>query len=33
MKAHGRRKAPSAVAKKIVVAIDPYSDHDQLRVA
>jgi predicted transcriptional regulator len=33
MKAHGRRKAPSAAAKKIVVEIDPYSDHDQLRVA
>ena len=33
MKAHGRRKAPSAAAKKIVVEIDPYSDHDRLRVA
>ena len=33
MKEHGRRKAPSAAAKKIVVEIDPYSDHDQLRVA
>jgi predicted transcriptional regulator len=33
MKAHGRRKAPSAAVTKIVVEIDPYSDHDQLRVA
>ena len=33
MKEHGRRKAPSAAVTKIVVEIDPYSDHDQLRVA
>jgi predicted transcriptional regulator len=33
MKAHGRRRAPSAAIKKIVVEIDPYSDHDRLRVA
>jgi predicted transcriptional regulator len=33
MKAHGRRKAPSAAVKKIVVEIDPYSDHDRIRVA
>lgn len=32
MKAHGRRKAPSAAVKKIVVEIDPYSDRDRLRV-
>jgi predicted transcriptional regulator len=31
MKAVGRRKAPSAAVKKIVVEIDPYSD--RLRVA
>lgn len=30
---HGRRKAPSAAIKKIVVEIDPYSDRDRLRVA
>ena len=29
----GRRKAPSAAVKKIVVEIDPYSDRDRLRVA
>jgi predicted transcriptional regulator len=29
----GRRKAPSVAMKKIVVEIDPYSDHDRLRVA
>jgi predicted transcriptional regulator len=29
----GRRKAPSATIKKIVVEIDPYSDRDRLRVA
>jgi predicted transcriptional regulator len=29
----GRRKAPTVVLKKIVVEIDPYSDHDRLRVA
>src|SRR5712692_9907003 len=28
MKAVGRRKAPSATVKKIVVEIDPYSDRD-----
>ena len=33
MKPLGRRKAPSAAIKKIVVEIDPYSDHDRLRVA
>ena len=33
MQAHGRRKAPSAAIRKIVVEIDPYSDHDRLRVA
>jgi predicted transcriptional regulator len=33
MQAHGRRKAPSATIRKIVVEIDPYSDHDRLRVA
>ncbi len=33
MKSLGRRKAPSAAVKKIMVEIDPYSDHDQLRVA
>ena len=33
MKAVGRRKAPSAAIKKIVVEIDPYSDRDRLRVA
>ena len=33
MKSLGRRKAPSAAVKKIVVEIDPYSDRDQLRVA
>jgi predicted transcriptional regulator len=33
MKAVGRRKAPSAVISKIVVEIDPYSEHDRLRVA
>ena len=32
MKAHGRRKAPSAAVRKIVVEIDPYSDRDRLRV-
>jgi predicted transcriptional regulator len=29
----GRRKAPSAAINKIVVEIDPYSDHDRLSVA
>jgi predicted transcriptional regulator len=33
MKAVGRRKAPSAAIKKIVVEIDPYSDRDRMRVA
>lgn len=33
MKSVGRRKAPSAAIKKIVVAIDPFSETDRLRVA
>ncbi len=33
MKAIGRRKAPIAAVKKIVVEIDPYSGRDRLRVA
>jgi predicted transcriptional regulator len=33
MQVHGRRKAPSAAIKKIVVEIDPFSDRDRLRVA
>ena len=33
MKAVGRRKAPTVAVKKIVVEIDPYSDHDLLKVA
>jgi predicted transcriptional regulator len=34
MKAVGhRRKAPSVTVKRIVVEIDPYSDHDRLSVA
>ena len=33
MKTIGRRKAPSAAIKKIVVEIDPYSTHDRLSVA
>jgi predicted transcriptional regulator len=33
MQTHGRRKRPSAVIRKIVVEIDPYADHDRLRVA
>lgn len=33
MKAVGRRKAPSAAISKIVVEIDPFSEHDRLRVA
>ena len=33
MKAVGRRKTPSTAIKKIVVEIDPFSDHDHLRVA
>lgn len=30
---NGRRKAPSATIKKIVVEIDPFSDRDRLRIA
>ena len=33
MKAVGRRRAPSAAVRKIVVEIDPYSDRDRMRVA
>ena len=33
IKTVGRRKAPSATIKKIVVEIDPFSENDQLRVA
>jgi len=33
MKAVGRRKAPSAAIKRIVVEIDPFSASDRLRVA
>ena len=33
MKTVGRRKAPSAAVRRIVVEIDPYSDRDRLRVA
>jgi len=33
MTAVGRRRAPSAAVKKIVVEIDPYSDRDRKRVA
>ena len=33
MKAVGRRKAPSVAVKRILVEIDPYSDHDRLSVA
>jgi predicted transcriptional regulator len=33
MKPVGRRKAPSATIKKIVVEIDPFSGNDRLRVA
>jgi predicted transcriptional regulator len=33
MKTVGRRKTPSVAVRKIVVEIDPYSDHDRLRVA
>ena len=33
MKTVGRRKAPSAAIKKIVVEIDPFSARDRLRVA
>jgi predicted transcriptional regulator len=33
MKLIGRRKAPSAAIRKIVVEIDPFSEKDRLRVA
>ena len=33
VKAIGRRRAPSAAVRKIVVEIDPYSNRDRLRVA
>jgi predicted transcriptional regulator len=33
MKAVGRRRAPSASVRKIVVEIDPYSDRDRMHVA
>jgi len=33
MESVGRRKAPSAAIKKIVVEIDPFSQNDRLRVA
>jgi len=33
MKSIGRRKAPSAAIKKIIVEIDPFSQRDRLRVA
>ena len=33
MKAVGRRKAPSAAVRRIFVEIDPFSEHDRLRVA
>ena len=33
MKTVGRRKAPSAAIRKIVVEIDPFSQRDRLRVA
>jgi len=29
----GRRKAPSTTITKIIVEIDPYSEHDRLQVA
>jgi predicted transcriptional regulator len=32
-KAVGRRKTPSAAIKKIIVEIDPFSEHDRIRVA
>jgi predicted transcriptional regulator len=32
-KAVGRRKTPSTAIKKIVVEIDPFSEHDRVRVA
>ena len=33
MKPRGRRKAPVATVRRIVVEIDPYSERDQLEVA
>jgi predicted transcriptional regulator len=33
LKMIGRRKAPSATVKKIVVEIDPFSNRDRMRVA
>jgi hypothetical protein len=33
MRVVGRRKTPSAVIKKTVVEIDPFSERDRLRVA
>ncbi len=33
MTAEGRRKAPTTTITKIIVEIDPYSDHDSLQVA
>ena len=33
MKNVGRRRAPSAIIKRIVVEIDPYANRDRLRVA
>ena len=33
MKSVGRRRAPSAAIKKIVVEIDPFSENDRLRMA
>jgi predicted transcriptional regulator len=33
MTADGRRKAPSTTITKIIVEIDPYSEHDSLQVA
>jgi predicted transcriptional regulator len=33
MKTVGRRRAPSAAIKKIIVEIDPFSGRDRLRVA
>jgi len=33
MRTVGRQKAPTAVVKRIVVEIDPFSDRDRLRVA
>jgi len=33
MTVDGRRKAPSTTITKIIVEIDPYSEHDRLQVA